>query len=253
MPSPSNDALVQLFQEQGYKDLWKEDAVVLDRVADLRCTPADPAPPSTLTEIVDIQVESREGWDCYVLCPLDELPIGLAVHLHGGAFIHEIRVQQRNALAEITRSSGHEITVPIFPLAPHATASTLVHVAAQLISTIADEAPSDRIVVLGDSAGAAIALAAAIHLRDGGSAAARLLVLMAPGSTSRSRTQRRLRSSSRTRSCSARASGRPGISTVASCRRTTRGLVPFTASSEASHRYWCSQEPETCSAHRLEP
>lgn len=112
----------------------------------------------------------RAGWDVFTVAP--ERPTGskrTAVYFHGGSFVYEISRQHWTLVADLVRSTGVTISVPIMPLAPAATASVIVPTAAEL-AVSAD-------VILGDSAGGTIALAAAMLLRDRGHGGAAMILI----------------------------------------------------------------------------
>jgi acetyl esterase/lipase len=68
------------------------------------------------------------------------------------------------------RTTGVTITVPIYPLAPNGTAATVIPVVADIAVALGDP------VLMGDSAGGAIALGAAQLLRDRGIALRTILI-----------------------------------------------------------------------------
>jgi acetyl esterase/lipase len=111
-----------------------------------------PTLPGVIVERADVA-----GWPVFILSA--PTPSGVsAVYFHGGSFVYEISPQHWSLVADLVRTTGATIRVPIYPLAPVATASVVVPAAARL--------SADADVVLGDSAGGDIALAAAMVLRD---------------------------------------------------------------------------------------
>lgn len=115
--------------------------------------PAPFAPPAL--EGVTIERTDAEGWPVYTLTAAQ--PSGATVlFLHGGSYVFEISPFHWRFAADLVRTTGASIIVPIYTLAPLATAEVTVPAVARM----AREAS----VLLGDSAGAGLALAAALEL-----------------------------------------------------------------------------------------
>lgn len=181
MPTASHDAIVRQLQEANYKQLWTDETVVRSRVAALSKDPADPSPPANLTPDVRVERTTRRGWPCFELLPRNVVPAGQALYLHGGAYIHEIRDLHWIALADLVARSRFHLTVPIYPLAPSATADIVVPTCALLIEEMATKGQrGESITVIGDSAGGGLALAAATMLSGLALRACAQLVLISP-------------------------------------------------------------------------
>ncbi len=73
-----------------------------------------------------------------------------------------------------------EVTVPIYPLAPHGTASQTVPVATDIAADLIARCGAEHVTLMGDSAGGNIVLAIARTLCDRGLAQPRQLVLISP-------------------------------------------------------------------------
>ena len=92
------------------------------------------------------------------------------VFLHGGGFINEIVRAHWRFIGYLTRNAGVRCVVPIFPLAPAATARDLVPGTGELLRRLLEEAGPAKVTVVGNSAGAGLGLAASQWLRDSVSA-----------------------------------------------------------------------------------
>jgi acetyl esterase/lipase len=103
------------------------------------------------------------------------------VFLHGGGFINEIVKAHWRLIGYLTREAGVRCVVPIYPLAPQATAGEIVPVAGALMREVLAQAGDAKVTLMGNSAGANLALAAAQWLRDKGARQPRRLVLISPG------------------------------------------------------------------------
>jgi epsilon-lactone hydrolase len=102
------------------------------------------------------------------------------VFLHGGGFINEIVPTHWRFVDHLTRHACVRCVVPIYPLAPGATANELVPTTGRLLQMLRDEAGSAKITVIGNSAGAGLGVAAAQWLRDSGYQQPDGLVLISP-------------------------------------------------------------------------
>ena len=136
---------------------------------------ASPAPPACLRLGVRVARGEVAGVRCYRLSPRDGRCGGRHVlYLHGGAYVGEISLLHWRFLARLARAARAAITVPIYTLAPHATAREVVTEVAGVQRELA------AAVVMGDSAGAGVALAVAQALRAQGLDGPRELVLLSP-------------------------------------------------------------------------
>jgi acetyl esterase/lipase len=101
--------------------------------------------------------------------------------LHGGGYINEIVRAHWKFVAYLTRNARVRCVVPIYPLAPHATAQEVVPGTGWLLRKVMEDAGPAKVTVVGNSAGAGLALAAAQWLREHGCRQPDGLVLISPG------------------------------------------------------------------------
>ena len=102
------------------------------------------------------------------------------VCLHGGGYIHEATSVHWRNYATLARDTGATLVVPIYPLAPKASAATVVPTVADLVSTLVSEHGAKRVSIYGDSAGGGLALAAAQELVRRGATVPAGMVLVSP-------------------------------------------------------------------------
>jgi acetyl esterase/lipase len=95
---------------------------------------------------------------------------------HGGGFVNAITPYHWLFLARLVRAAGCTITVPVYELIPRVRAPEAVASGLALVRALAAERP----VLMGDSAGANLALAVAQAARDEGVPFAEDIVLLAP-------------------------------------------------------------------------
>jgi acetyl esterase/lipase len=122
------------------------------------------------------------GWPVYYTAPSHNPGAGnIVLFLHGGGYVNEIVRAHWRIVGYLTREARVRCVVPIYPLAPHATAQDIVPATGELLRRLLDEAGPAKVTVVGNSAGAGLALAAAQWLRDSGYRQPDGLVLISPG------------------------------------------------------------------------
>ncbi|WP_246675428.1 alpha/beta fold hydrolase [Mesorhizobium sp. B2-3-4] len=155
-------------------------AAVRDKARRLALRPASHLPRG-LGGGLTVTLMHGAGWPVYHTAPAIR-PYGgnIVVFLHGGGYIHEIVRAHWRFIGLLTRD-GNRCVVPIYPLAPGATAADVVPAAGQLLRQSMREAGDAKVIVIGNSAGAGLALAAAQWLRDREYRQPDGLVLISPG------------------------------------------------------------------------
>lgn len=155
-------------------------AAVQAHVRKLALRPASHAP-AGLGRGVQVTLTNANGWPVYRTAPTSTPDTGnYVVFLHGGGFINEIVRAHWRFVAYLTRNAGVRCVVPIYPLAPSATAKDLVPGTGELLRALLDEVGPAKVTVVGNSAGAGLGLAAAQWLRDSGYRQPDGLVLISP-------------------------------------------------------------------------
>lgn len=156
-------------------------AAVQEHVRKLALRPAS-YEPTGLGRGVKVTMKSVAGWPIYYTAPAENPDTGdYVVFLHGGGYINEIVRAHWRFIGYLNRNAGVRCITPIYPLAPGATAKQVVPAMGDLLRKILIEAGSAKITVIGNSAGAGLALAAAQWLRDSGYRQPDRLVLISPG------------------------------------------------------------------------
>lgn len=101
-------------------------------------------------------------------------------YLHGGVYVHQIQRDHWNFLSRLVDLTGCAVTAPLYPLAPdHHYDDTIAMVSAACDAAFADTAPEDR-VLMGDSAGGALALLLARGIGGTGAAGPKEVVMISP-------------------------------------------------------------------------
>ncbi|WP_455402947.1 alpha/beta hydrolase fold domain-containing protein [Streptomyces bambusae] len=119
------------------------------------------------------------AWPVYDVSPRDREPAARVLYLHGGGFIDEL-IRPHWSLVRNLAEAGAHVVVPAYTLAPRGTADRTVPVAADLLSGLIESGGPGETVLMGDSAGAGLALAAAQKLRDRNGVQPTRIVLLSP-------------------------------------------------------------------------
>ena len=136
-----------------------------------RRRPTDSRPPRRLSSGARISRDDLDGWPVYIITP--SAPQGRApresrgeiLFLHGGGYALEINAAQWRLAATLARRTGRTVTVPIYPLTPEHTYRdvfpTLLRVYGRMHEHARAVGPQHvaPVAVIGDSAGAGMALA----------------------------------------------------------------------------------------------
>ena len=142
--------------------------------------PGSPRPPRRIGRDLDLRLTDREGWPVYDASPRASASSSTIVYLHGGGYINEITRWHWRLIRQLALEVPARCVVPIYPLAPAATAPEVVSGAAGLVSELVSESGAGQTVLMGDSAGGGLAVAASSVARDHGLPQPSRLVLISP-------------------------------------------------------------------------
>lgn len=149
-PSVSSRLLVTAIKLSGARDKQFDPK----RFTSEPSTPPDYRPPRSVFRDALVTETSFHGWPVFEVAPRSG-SIGRALYLHGGAWAAEIRAGHWTMIAKLAALSGRTFIVPIYPLVPAATHGSVNPVLQQLWTSITSGTP---VALLGDSAGATMAL-----------------------------------------------------------------------------------------------
>ena len=156
-------------------------AAVQEHVRRLALRPAS-YEPTGLGRGVEVTLKNVAGWPVYYTAPSAKPDIGnYVLFLHGGGYINEIVRAHWRFIGYLTRHARVRCVVPIYPLAPRATAKDVVPATGDLLWKLLEDARPAKVTVVGNSAGAGLGLAAVQWLRDSGYRQPNGLVLISPG------------------------------------------------------------------------
>ncbi|KOS23157.1 Esterase [Escovopsis weberi] len=123
-----------------------------------------------------------ETYVVYEVAPKSELPTQAHImYLHGGVFVHEIVVQHWDMIAQLAERLQAVVTVPIYPLGPEFKLMEIYDVVQPLHDELCLPARDNTpLWIVGDSAGATMALALTQRALQASGPVASRLVLISP-------------------------------------------------------------------------
>ncbi|WP_271600488.1 MULTISPECIES: alpha/beta hydrolase fold domain-containing protein [unclassified Bradyrhizobium] len=181
-PAPSLQSRLfnLLLRQLPYKQQLASAEAVQAHVQKLALEPAS-FEPTGLGRGVDAMLTKMGGWPVYYTAPSSgHEGCNFVMFLHGGGYINEIVPAHWRFVGQMTREADVVCVVPIYPLAPRATAKDVVPATAELLRMLLEDAGEAKVTVVGNSAGAGLALAACQWLRDRGHRQPNRLMLISP-------------------------------------------------------------------------
>lgn len=180
-PSLQSRFFVRLLRLLPIKKRTASADAVQQQVRKLALHPA-PYKPAGLGPGISVTIKTVAGWPVYYTGPSDNPSFcNYVLFLHGGGYINEIVRAHWEFIGNLTRNARVKCVVPIYPLAPNGTASKVVPATGHLLLNLLKKAGPAKVIVMGNSAGAGLGLAAVQWLRDHGYGQPDKLVLISPG------------------------------------------------------------------------
>lgn len=181
-PSLQSRCIVALLRLLRVKNRLGSVAAVQAHVRKLALHPASHEPTGLGPGVAVTLTKSARGWPVYHVRPTANPDTeNCVLFLHGGGYIHEIVRAHWKLIGALVRAAQVRFVVPIYPLIPHATAREVVPGTGEVLRKVLEEAGAAKVTVLGNSAGAGLAVAAAQWLRDVGDCQPDRLILISPG------------------------------------------------------------------------
>lgn len=137
-------------------------------------------PPSYNEGKINIRSVFEKGGMCFYITPKNKTVKEYFVFLHGGGFISQISHDEWRFVFDTVERTGYGAVVPIYPLAPDHTAEEAVDMLAGAYEKLCEKEETDRIVILGNSAGGCLALSMTIQLWKNGIRRPDKLILCSP-------------------------------------------------------------------------
>lgn len=125
-------------------------------------------------------LDAPSGWACWRLSPAGNLPQPERawIYLHGGAYVRPITAWHWRLLRRLVVESGCTIIVPQYPLAPGSTCASTIPCLQQSVQAWME--PYTHYSIIGDSAGAGMAVALSLAQHDTHDRMAQQLLLITP-------------------------------------------------------------------------
>ncbi|MFJ8017701.1 alpha/beta hydrolase fold domain-containing protein [Streptomyces sp. NPDC096339] len=180
MPSLRSRALSAALIAAGRRRRFASAEAVRTRVAESARRPASHLPPRSLGRVAEISRTFVGAWPVYDVSPRGSEPEARVLYVHGGGYINELVRPHWAFIRQLVTQARARVVVPAYILAPRGTADRTVPVAADLLSGLIESGGAGGTVLIGDSAGAGLALAAAQRLRDRTGAQPSRIVLISP-------------------------------------------------------------------------
>ncbi|WCD84799.1 Triacylglycerol lipase [Streptomyces xanthophaeus] len=180
VPSLRSRALSAALIAAGRRRRFASAEAVRTRVAESARRPASHLPPRSLGRVAEIARTFVGAWPVYDVAPRAAEPVVQVLYLHGGGYVNELVRPHWAMVRTLVTEAGARVVVPAYVLAPRGTADRTVPVAADLLSGLIAGGGAGGTVLIGDSAGAGLALAAAQRLRDRSGAQPSRIVLISP-------------------------------------------------------------------------
>lgn len=139
-----------------------------------------PQPPRSAMRGVVAEVRDLAGTNVHVLRPRAREPRLAVLLLHGGGYIEESHAGVWQLATRFVRRLDAEVWIPAYRLAPRQTAAVTVPRMRDVYTAVLAQWSTDRIAVIGDSAGGGLALAVVQDAHVAGVNAPALLGLFAP-------------------------------------------------------------------------
>ncbi|MEU9376282.1 alpha/beta hydrolase fold domain-containing protein [Streptomyces sp. NPDC048255] len=180
MPSLRSRALSAALIAAGRRRRFASAEAVRTRVAQSARRPASHLPPRSLGRVAEISRTFVGAWPVYDVSPREAEPAAQVLYVHGGGYVNELVRPHWALIRTLVTRARARVVVPAYILAPRGTADRTVPVAADLLSGLIAAGGAGGTVLIGDSAGAGLALAAAQRLRDRTGAQPSRIVLISP-------------------------------------------------------------------------
>ncbi|MFJ7265183.1 alpha/beta hydrolase fold domain-containing protein [Streptomyces sp. NPDC099050] len=180
MPSLRSRALSVALIAAGRRRRFGSAEAVRTQVAESMRRPASHLPPRSLGRVAEVSRTFVGAWPVYEVSPLGEEPTARVLYVHGGGYINELVRAHWSLIRTLVTQAQARVVVPAYILAPRGTADRTVPVAADLLSGLIAGGGAGGTVLLGDSAGGGLALAAAQRLRDRNGTQPSRIVLISP-------------------------------------------------------------------------
>ena len=141
---------------------------------------AKPFPTQKLAKRCIIETKTVLGDQVFTLNPRSGKNNGTILYLHGGAYLRRAAKQHWDFVYSLVYEYGYQVVFPDYPVAPEKSYRDVFEMTAELYHLLAEKSVPGNIILMGDSAGAGLALAFAQKLRDEQGQKPKHIVLLSP-------------------------------------------------------------------------
>lgn len=139
-----------------------------------------PKLPSYVNKFFDVDELKEADSICYRMVPKKDFNGTYIVYLYGGGMSRSIAHEQWDFIVKLALETGVALFVPMYPLTPEYSCQEVFEMLQPAYSNITKNFAAERIVLLGDSSGAGLALSLAILAWKEGMRKPDQLVMLSP-------------------------------------------------------------------------
>ncbi|WP_433677694.1 alpha/beta hydrolase fold domain-containing protein [Nocardia sp. CA-119907] len=136
--------------------------------------------PGFVSKAASVVREDVDSWPVYRVTPSAVAADVTVVFMHGGGFIGEVKRPHWSFVRKLNTSVPAECVMPVYPLVPQAHAIDMVATAAEILARTIERRGAKNTIIMGNSAGAGLALAATQALLTQGKPLPARVVLISP-------------------------------------------------------------------------
>ncbi|MEU9449905.1 alpha/beta hydrolase [Streptomyces sp. NPDC048277] len=167
---------IQMHVLAGFLKLTRKRRTAPDPAA---ATAKPPRPPAKLVDRHAVSTRTVGGFECHTVAPRDREAERAVVYLHGGAYISHLSPQHWQLISHLA-DAGLRVEVAHYGLAPRHTYRDAYPFVTTVYDELLGQVDRGHVTIMGDSAGAGLALGVAQSLSDAGLPQPGRLVLIAP-------------------------------------------------------------------------
>lgn len=178
----SQNYLNMAFEKLGHimLDDMRMKASDIYKLAVKRQKKQDYNPPVYNENKINIRSVFEKGGMCFYVTPKNASVKEYFMFLHGGGFVSQMSRNEWRFVLDTVESTGYGAVVPVYPIAPDHSAAEAVDMLAGAYEKLCEKEDANRIVLIGDSSGACLALSVAIQLWKTGIRRPDKLILCSP-------------------------------------------------------------------------
>ncbi len=150
--------LETIMKQSGIKKKLGLSATELEKILEKDYSNQKQEPPKKFYTKYEIEKNKIKESVYYKISSRKNKNEGAILFIHGGAYIIENDILHWKVIARLADQLGYTIYVPMYPLAPKHTYMETFNLMTELYKTMLQKHKSKKISILGDSAGAQIAL-----------------------------------------------------------------------------------------------